>query len=45
MIEETEYLIFVNELGLLFGEYYRCKDEEIKQLVLADILLIGKVIS
>ncbi|PWW28476.1 hypothetical protein DFO73_106292 [Cytobacillus oceanisediminis] len=44
MIKETEYLSFINEIGRLFNDYYKCHDEKIKQILLDDIRLIGQAL-
>lgn len=44
MVKEMEYLAFIKEIGLLFNDYYKCRDERIKQLLLSDICLIGQAL-
>jgi hypothetical protein len=45
IIKNEEMLIFINELGLLIEEYKRCRNEEIKELIYDDILLLSEVIK
>ncbi|MCM3092304.1 MULTISPECIES: hypothetical protein [unclassified Cytobacillus] len=45
MIKECEYLSFIKEIGRLVNDYYRCNDERIKQILLADIQLIGQALN
>ncbi len=40
MIKEMDYLTFIKEIGRLFNDYYKCSDDIIKQILLADIQLI-----
>ncbi|CAM3651783.1 hypothetical protein [Cytobacillus oceanisediminis] len=44
MIKDTEYLAFIKEIGRLFNDYYKCRDEKMKQILLDDIRLIGQVL-
>ncbi|GLB59455.1 hypothetical protein [Cytobacillus sp. NCCP-133] len=44
MIKETEYLTFIKEIGRLFNDYYKCRDEKIRLILLADIQLIGEAL-
>jgi hypothetical protein len=45
MIAVEEYLIFIKELGRMFGEYAKCRDEKLKQEIYKDIQLLGEAIS
>lgn len=45
MIDEAEFLIFINELGRLLNEYSLCPEESIKQMIDEDIKLLGRVLN
>jgi hypothetical protein len=45
VIKESEYLSFIKEIGRLVNDYYRCHDERIKKVLLADIKLIGQALN
>lgn len=44
MIDENEYLIFINELHHLIDEYKKCKDDLIKEMIAVDILFLEDAI-
>lgn len=45
MIVAEEHLIFIKQLGRLFDEFSKCKDDELKQEISEDIQLLSEVID
>ncbi|WP_199484495.1 hypothetical protein [Peribacillus glennii] len=45
MINNDEALIFLEEIGRLINDYYRCEDHEIKNQIFKDIQLLASAIS
>ncbi|SEN24061.1 hypothetical protein SAMN05192533_110138 [Mesobacillus persicus] len=45
MAEAEEVTIFIEELGRLFNEYKKCRDEKIKVQIMKDIHLIAEAID
>ncbi|MED1471663.1 hypothetical protein [Bacillus salipaludis] len=39
-----EYLIIIEELGRLFEEYYRCKDNNIREQIYGEIKQLGTLL-
>jgi hypothetical protein len=45
MTEAEEVTIFIEELGRLFDEYKKCKDDRIRVQIIKDIHLLAEAID
>ncbi|WP_180954430.1 hypothetical protein [Bacillus sp. V5-8f] len=45
MINNDEALIFLDEIGRLIDDYYRCEVREIKEQIFKDIQLLASALS
>lgn len=45
MAEVEEVTIFIEELGRLFNEYRKCKDDQIRVQIIKDIHLLAEAID
>lgn len=45
MAEAEEVTIFIEELGRLFHEFKKCRDENIRKQIIKDIHLIAEAIN
>lgn len=44
-ITEEEYLIFIREIGRLLSDYSKCEDENLKEVMGTDILLLSEILD
>lgn len=41
MLKDSEYLLFIREIGRLITDFEKCKEPDIQQKILQDIRLLG----
>jgi hypothetical protein len=41
MLKDSEYLLFIREIGRLINDFEKCKEPEVQQEILQDIKLLG----